>query len=289
MNLASVRYDGRSFAARVEGHSVQLLDATDLGELLARPGGVESARTADAQGEVGWAAVTPLPVVPRPGKVICIGLNYVKHIEEVGQTRPEYPTVFAKYARALIGDRAPIMLPMSSSKVDWEVELVIVIGRPARHARPREAAAAIGGFAVGNDISARDLQNRTSQWLQGKTCEATTPVGPWMTTVDVTGPQPDLEISCTVDGAERQRSRTSDLLFKPVDLVAYLSDIVTLDPGDLIFTGTPAGVGQGMSPPVFLSEGQTVASTIQGIGALVNTCVAEDLLSAAGPGVMEGH
>ena len=211
-------------------------------------------------------------LVPRPAKVLCIGLNYVKHIQEVGAAQPEYPTVFAKYARALIGDGEPIMMPSISTRVDWEVELVIVIGRPARNVDANQAAAAIAGFTVGNDISARDLQGRTSQWLQGKTCESTTPVGPWMATADETGVAPDLAISCAVDGVERQNSRTSDLLFKPVDLVVYLSQILTLDPGDLIFTGTPGGVGQGLVPPVFLEAGQTVTSSIEGIGTLTNRC-----------------
>jgi acylpyruvate hydrolase len=211
-------------------------------------------------------------LVPRPPKVLCIGQNYLKHIEETGSTRPDYPTVFAKFTRALIGDGDSIILPSISSRVDWEVELVVVIGREVRDAGAEEAAAAIGGFTVGNDISARDLQGRTSQWLQGKTCEATTPVGPCMTTTDVTGVEPDLAISCAVDGVVRQQSRTSDLLFKPVALVEYLSHIITLDPGDLIFTGTPGGVGQGMSPPVFLQEGQTVTSSIESIGSLVNRC-----------------
>jgi acylpyruvate hydrolase len=210
--------------------------------------------------------------VPRPSKILCIGQNYLKHIEETGGTRPECPTVFAKFTRALIGDGDFIMLPSISSRVDWEVELVVVIGREVRDAGPEEAAAAIGGFTVGNDISARDLQGRTSQWLQGKTCEATTPVGPCMTTTDVTGTEPDLAISCAVDGAVRQQSRTSDLLFKPVALVAYISHILTLDPGDLIFTGTPGGVGQGTVPPVFLQDGQTVTSSVEAIGSLVNRC-----------------
>jgi acylpyruvate hydrolase len=163
-------------------------------------------------------------------------------------------------------------LPSISQRVDWEVELVVVIGREVRNAESQEAAAAIAGFTVGNDISARDLQGRTSQWLQGKTCESTTPVGPYMTTTDVTGVEPDLAISCAVDGVVRQDSRTSDLLFKPVELVMYLSRVITLDPGDLIFTGTPGGVGQGMVPPVFLEEGQTVTSSIEAIGTLVNRC-----------------
>ena len=158
---------------------------------------------------------------------MCIGQNYLRHIEETGATRPEYPTVFAKFARALIGDGEPIVLPSISDRVDWEVELVVVVGREVRNADAEAAAAAIAGFTVGNDVSARDLQSRTSQWLQGKTCESTTPVGPCMTTADVTGTEPDLAISCAVDGVVRQDSRTSDLLFKPVDLVRYLSHILT--------------------------------------------------------------
>jgi len=274
VRLATMSYEGRTHAARLEGDQVALLEPTDVGALLAMPGGVDAARDATAVSTVPNSAVATKILVPRPAKVFCIGQNYIKHIQETGATPPEYPTVFAKYTRALIGDGDPIMLPAISSKVDWEVELVVVIGKEVRNAGPAEAAAAIAGFTVGNDVSARDLQGRTSQWLQGKTCEATSPVGPSMTTTDETGAQPDLAISCAVDGVVRQDSRTSDLLFKPVELVAYISQFITLDPGDLIFTGTPGGVGQAMSPPVFLQEGQTVTSTIEGIGELVNTCKA---------------
>jgi acylpyruvate hydrolase len=256
----------------VEDDHVELLEAPDLGALLAGTGGMAAARSAPAVAQVPRGAVVTRALVPRPSKIVCIGQNYLRHIEETGATRPEYPTVFAKYTRTLIADGDDIMLPAISDRVDWEVELVVVIGREVRNAGPEEAAAAIAGFSVGNDISARDLQGRTSQWLQGKTCEATTPVGPSMTTTDVTGVEPDLAISCAVDGVVRQSSRTSDLLFKPVDLVAYLSRILTLDPGDLIFTGTPGGVGQGMVPPVYLHEGQTVTSSIESIGSLVNRC-----------------
>jgi len=272
VQLATVRYGERTYAARVGDDHVELLEPTDVGALLAMPGGVEAARTATAASRVPKDAVAVRALVPRPPKVLCIGQNYLRHIEETGATVPDYPTVFAKYTRALIGDGDPIMLPSISQRVDWEVELVIVVGRPVRNAGAEEAAASIAGFTVGNDISARDLQSRTSQWLQGKTCESTTPVGPCMTTPDVTGVEPDLAISCAVDGVVRQDSRTSDLLFKPVELVMYLSRIITLDPGDLIFTGTPSGVGQGMVPPVFLQDGQTVTSSIEAIGSLVNRC-----------------
>jgi acylpyruvate hydrolase len=272
--LATVRYEGRTHVARWEDDAFELLAAPDLGALLREAEGIETARSAPATVRVPKDAVTVHALVPNPAKIMCIGQNYMRHIEEVGAEPPEYPTVFAKYGCALIADGEPIMLPAISKRVDWEVELVVVIGRAARNAGPDQAAAAIAGFTVGNDISARDLQGRTSQWLQGKTCEKTTPVGPCMTTTDVTGVEPDLAIECSVDGEVRQQSRTSDLLFKPVELVSYLSHIVTLQPGDLIFTGTPAGVGQGRVPPVFLSEGQTVTSTIESIGSLVNHCQA---------------
>jgi acylpyruvate hydrolase len=273
MRLATVGYNGRTHAARVGDDHFDLLAAADVGELLSLPGSWREAQDAVPTSRVAREGVVMCTLVPRPSKVLCIGLNYVKHIEEVGATPPEYPTVFAKYARALIGDGEPIVMPSISRRVDWEVELVVVIGREARNVQAEEAAAAIAGFTVGNDISARDLQGRTSQWLQGKTCESTTPVGPWMVTSDDIGVAPDLAISCTVDGIVRQSSRTSDLLFKPVDLVVYLSQILTLDPGDLIFTGTPGGVGQGLVPPVFLEAGQSVTSTIERIGSLSNRCV----------------
>jgi acylpyruvate hydrolase len=274
VQFATVWYGERTYAARVGDDHFELLEPPDLGALLAMPAGVEAARTAPATSRVPKDAVSVRGLVPRPPKVLCIGQNYLLHIQETGATVPEYPTVFAKYTRALVGDGDPIVLPSISQRVDWEVELVIVIGRETRNAEAQEAAAAIAGFTVGNDISARDLQNRTSQWLQGKTCESTTPVGPCMTTTDVTGVEPDLAISCAVDGVVRQDSRTSDLLFKPVELVMYLSRVITLDPGDLIFTGTPNGVGQGMVPPVFLEPGQTVTSSIEAIGSLVNRCSA---------------
>lgn len=272
MQLATVLYGERTYAARVGDDHFELLEPNDVGALLAMPGGVEAARTAAATSQVGKDAVTVRALVTRPPKVLCIGQNYLRHIEETGATVPDYPTVFAKYTRALIGDGDPIVLPSISQRVDWEVELVVVIGQEVRNAEAEQAAAAIAGFTVGNDISARDLQGRTSQWLQGKTCESTTPVGPCMTTTDITGVEPDLAISCAVDGVVRQDSRTSDLLFKPVELVMYLSRVITLDPGDLIFTGTPGGVGQGMVPPVFLAAGQTVTSSIEAIGSLVNRC-----------------
>lgn len=236
-------------------------------------------RPAPADGrDVDVAATRLLPVVPRPEKFICVGLNYRTHILEMGRELPSYPTLFAKFGRALIGARDPIVLPAESSLMDWEAELGVVIGRPVRRASPEQARAAIGGYTVVNDVSARDWQGRTSEWLQGKSWEATTPVGPWLALAESVDPgrtgAPDLEVRCTVNGEVVQRARTSDLVFSPWELVAYVSTLVTLVPGDIIATGTPAGVGAAMRPPRSLHPGDVVVTEIEGIGACSNECVA---------------
>ncbi|GAA1738113.1 fumarylacetoacetate hydrolase family protein [Luedemannella helvata] len=273
MRLGTIRHDGRTVAVRDEGEAVVLLDAPDVGTLLATDDWAERAATHDGP-RLPAAGLTFDAPVPQPGAVFCVGLNYRTHIEESGEQVPAYPTLFGKLARTLIGPHDDIQLPAGEDRlVDWEAELVVVVGRAVRHADPATAAAAIAGFTVGNDISVRDYQRRTSQWLQGKCFEATTPVGPWLRTVDETGPAPDLAISCAVDGDVKQASRTSDLLFGPAELVGYLSRIVTLRPGDLIFTGTPGGVGQSRTPAEFLHAGSIVETTIEGIGSLRNTCV----------------
>jgi acylpyruvate hydrolase len=273
LRLATIRHEGRTFAAEINGESATLFDAIDVGELLRRN---EEETTSPARvAEVPTATARFAPLVLHPSKIICVGLNYKAHIEEMGEEAPEFPTLFAKFADALIGASDEILLPHVSTSVDWEVELVAVIGKTVRHADEAAAADSIAGFTVGNDISARDFQSRTSQWLQGKTFANTSPLGPSLVTADELGAFPDLEIRCEVDGEVKQHSRTSDLLRSPAELVAYISAVVPLRPGDLIFTGTPGGTGQGQVPPVGLAAGQSVASTIEGIGALLNPCVAE--------------
>ncbi|MGH3204651.1 MAG: fumarylacetoacetate hydrolase family protein, partial [Streptosporangiaceae bacterium] len=215
------------------------------------------------------------PVVPRPGKIICVGLNYRAHILETGRDLPEYPTLFAKFADTLTGARDDLVLPSVSEKVDWEVELGVVIGRPVYRATAAEAEAAIAGYTVVNDVSMRDWQRRTLQWLQGKMFERTTPAGPYLVTADEVGSAPDLEVRCEVDGVVMQQSRTSDLLFGAAEIVAYASQAVTLRPGDLIATGTPGGVGNARKPPVYLQPGNVLRTWIEGLGECVNQCVAE--------------
>jgi len=213
------------------------------------------------------------PLLPQPSKVLCVGLNYRAHIAETGRDLPQYPTLFAKFAQTLLGARDDLVLPAVSDRVDWEVELGVVIGRAIYRASRDEAAAAIAGYTVTNDVSMRDWQNRTLQWLQGKMFERSTPVGPYLVTGDEVGDAADLEVRCEVDGTVMQRSRTSDLLFGPAEIAAYASQAITLLPGDLLLTGTPGGVGNARKPPVYLQPGQTLRTVIEGLGECVNQCV----------------
>jgi acylpyruvate hydrolase len=210
--------------------------------------------------------------------VVCVGLNYRTHIQEMGRDLPEYPTLFAKFADTLIGATDDIQRPGETDAFDWEVELAVVVGTQVRRAVGPEAEAAIAGFTVLNDITARDWQFRTREWLQGKNWDSTTPVGPWLVTPDELpgGVRPALGVRLLVDGEEMQSADdTGDLLFDPVTLVEYVSTMVTLRPGDLIATGTPGGVGHARRPERYLLGGETVVAEIDGIGRLENLVVKE--------------
>ena len=272
MRLATIRTEGGTTAARLDGDVLVPLDAADVGEVLAA-GGLGRPRAGAAP--VPAAEADFAPVVPRPGKIICVGLNYRAHILETGRDLPEYPALFAKFADTLTGARDDLVLPSVSEKVDWEVELGVIIGRPVYRATAAEAEAAIAGYTVVNDVSMRDWQRRTLQWLQGKMFERSTPAGPYLVTADEVGSAPDLEVRCEVDGVVMQQSRTSDLLFGAAEIVAYASQAVTLRPGDLIATGTPGGVGNARKPPVYLQPGNVLRTWIEGLGECVNQCVAE--------------
>jgi acylpyruvate hydrolase len=188
---------------------------------------------------------------------------------------PEYPTLFAKFAETLMGANDDLAIPAVSEKVDWEVELAVVIGTPVYRAGTAEALAAIAGYATSNDVSMRDWQRRTLQWQAGKMFEHSTPVGPYLVTPDEVDHGSDLEIRCEVDGVVMQQARTSDLLFTPADIVAYASQAITLRPGDLLLTGTTGGVGDARKPPVYLQPGQVLRTYVEGLGECVNHCVAE--------------
>jgi len=271
MRFVTIRTAGGIRAARLEGDEGIELDAPDVAAVLAD--GIQSVAEATGAERVPLSRVDLAPVVPNPSKIICLGLNYKSHITEMSGELPSHPTLFAKFASALTGARDPLPIPSASNAVDWEAELGIVIGRRVRNVRGDEARDAIGGYTIVNDISMRDWQWRTTEWLQGKTWEACTPAGPAVVTPDEVDHAADLLLRCEVDGEVVQEARTSDLLFKPVDIVEYVSQVCTLEPGDLISTGTPAGVGAGRQPPKFLTPGNVVRTSIEGLGELVNECV----------------
>jgi acylpyruvate hydrolase len=272
MKLATIRTADGTAAVRLDGARAVETGAPDVAALLRRPDWRTYAAAAD--GPVHDAAALDLaPVVTTPAKIFCVGHNYRTHIAEMGRELPSHPTLFAKFANTLLGARDDIVHPDETEQLDWEAELGFVIGAPLRRATKEEAAAAIAGYTVVNDISMRDWQWRTPQWLQGKAWEASTPVGPWLVTGDEIDDAADLEIRLEVDGQVMQRSRTSDLLFDPADVAAYISRFTTLEPGDLIATGTPGGVGAARDPKVFLAPGQVVRTVVEGLGECVNTIV----------------
>jgi acylpyruvate hydrolase len=267
MRLATIRMESGTSAVRIDADEAVECGAPDVGALLAA--GQWRARAAAADGpRHPVAELSYAPVVPRPSKIICVGLNYRTHIIEMGRDLPEYPTLFAKYPEALIGAFDPLMLPAESDRVDWEVELAVIVGRRVRHADAGAAADAIAGYSIINDVTLRDWQYRTTEWLQGKTFEATTPFGPHLVTPDEIAP--DAKISCLIDGELMQDSTIADLLYGPADLVAYISTILTLNPGDVIATGTMGGVGHARKPPRYLQSGETLVARIEGVGETVN-------------------
>ncbi|MQY33804.1 hypothetical protein SRB17_17690 [Streptomyces sp. RB17] len=272
MKLATIRTADGTRAVRLDGEVLVDLGYSDLGELFAeadwRSKAAASGTTYPVQG-AGFA-----PVVPNPSKVVCVGHNYTNHIKEMGRELPDHPTLFPKFAETLLGAGDDIVKPAETDALDWEAELAVVIGEQVRRADEQQAADAIAGFTVMNDISVRDWQFRTIEWTQGKIWEASTPVGPYVVTPDEAGGvRPALEVRTVVDGQVMQRDDTGTLLFDPVFLVRYISTVITLRPGDIIATGTPAGVGNARKPQVFLSPGQTVVTEISGLGACTNKVV----------------
>ncbi|HEX2381341.1 MAG TPA: fumarylacetoacetate hydrolase family protein [Acidimicrobiales bacterium] len=270
MKLATIRDGSRTLAVRIDGDEAIELGAADVGAVLRRDGWQSWAASADGARRT-VDALDYAPLVVRPDKIVCVGLNYRNHILEMGRELPEHPTLFAKFTSSLIGANDEIVLPAVSATVDWEAELAVVIGGRARHVSEREAVGAIAGYSVLNDVSVRDFQYRTLQWLQGKTFEHSTPVGPWLVTRDES-PGPDREITCEVEGELMQKADTADLVFGPAALVSYISSILTLEPGDIIATGTPGGVGAARDPQRFLQDGETVVTQIAGVGELRNVC-----------------
>lgn len=279
MRLSTVRTsDDRTTAARREGDELVLLPYRDVGELLLS-GEDWPKRAADHSGErISAEGADLATLIPHPNKIVCLGLNYASHIAEMGRPTPQHPTLFAKYDGALIGSQDRVHMPAVSDQLDWEAELGVVIGQPGRNLTVDEALEYVAGYTVINDVTVRDWQHRTREFLSGKTFEATTPVGPDLVTPDeLPEGASGLRIGCSVDGEVMQESDTADLIFDVASTVAYLSTIISLTPGDLIAMGTPGGVGAGRDPKVFLTPGQELRTWVEGIGELHNVIVRDSL------------
>jgi 2-keto-4-pentenoate hydratase/2-oxohepta-3-ene-1,7-dioic acid hydratase in catechol pathway len=226
-----------------------------------------------------------LAPIPRPPKLICIGLNYRDHAAETKMEIPTVPTIFNKFTNVVIGPGDPIVLPKASSRPDYEAEFAFVVGRGGRHIPASRAMEHVYGYTMVNDVSARDFQMATSQWLIGKTFDTFAPMGPWLVTADEIADPHALDISLEIvsrdivsgeSGTERlQHSNTRELIFKIPELIEYLSTVVTLEPGDVVSTGTPAGVGFARKPPRYLKPGDEVVIRVEGLGELRNPCIPE--------------
>jgi 2-keto-4-pentenoate hydratase/2-oxohepta-3-ene-1,7-dioic acid hydratase in catechol pathway len=225
-------------------------------------------RLADSAPDIPLADVRLLAPVSRPGKILAIGLNYGDHIKETGQQTPPHQIWFTKAATSINAPFDPIELPMASEQVDYEAELVVVIGKRCKHVAAERAPHVIFGYCAGNDVSVRDWQLRTSQWVLGKSFDTHAPIGPWIVTPDEIGDPHSLGIRCFVNGEQRQSSNTRYLIFNVFDQIVHLSNAMTLEPGDVVFTGTPGGVGLAMKPPQWLKVGDKVRVEIDRIGAI---------------------
>jgi 2-keto-4-pentenoate hydratase/2-oxohepta-3-ene-1,7-dioic acid hydratase in catechol pathway len=217
-----------------------------------------------------------LPPVPRPGKLICIGLNYRDHAAESNMKIPERPVVFSKFTSCVIAPEEPIVLPATSSQVDYEAELAVVIGRRAKNVAKESALDYVLGYTCFNDVSARDFQFADGQWQRGKSCDTFGPMGPFIVTTDEVPDPQKLDIKLRLNGKTMQDSNTDQLIFGVRELIAFLSETITLEPGDLIATGTPAGVGFARKPPVYLQDGDVVEVEIEKVGTLKNKVLAAE-------------
>lgn len=232
-------------------------------------------RAASRKADAPLSAVKLEAPVPRPGKILAIGLNYADHIEESGQKTPEQQVWFCKHVTSVNAPFAPVQMPKVSMLLDYEAELVAIIGKRAKHVPKDKAHEIVFGYAAGNDVTVRDWQFKTPQWMLGKSFDTHAPFGPWIVTSDEIGDPHALGIRAFVNGEKRQESNTKHLVFNVFDQIAHLSQAMTLEPGDIIFTGTPAGVGAAMKPPQFLKIGDVTRIEIDKIGAIEAIVAAE--------------
>jgi acylpyruvate hydrolase len=272
MRFASVLHDGKPMAVAIEGDQAIPLDGIrELG--VETPSSILRDPPLDRSSALPVQAVHRRAVVPKPPKVICVGHNYAAHIEETQRERPDYPVFFTKFATTLTGPHDDIPLPPESEAIDYEGELVVVIGEPGRRVPREHALEHVAGYSVANDISMRDYQYRTHQFLQGKAWDASTPVGPDLVTLEeITEP---LTLQTFVNGERTQDTTTDLMVFDVPTLVSAVSEFTALEPGDLILTGTPGGVGYRREPKLLLGDGDVVVVEVGQVGRIENRCVAE--------------
>jgi acylpyruvate hydrolase len=279
MRIVSFRRDGKISYGWLEGDELADLPGLDpqlppaLNDAL--PTLRDYVPPAGTRKTVSLSDVTVLPVVPSPQKIICIGVNYADHAAETGQAPPPYPTVFAKFANTLAASGDPIVLPPASTMPDYEGELAVVIGRPGRQIAEQDALDYVAGYTAFNDVSARDFQGHTSQWTMGKSPDTFGPLGLALVTADEIPDPQKLELRTTVNGEVLQQASTADMVFTVRQLIAYLSQTMTLLPGDVIATGTPSGIGAARTPPRFLRPGDSVVISIDGVTELTNPVIEE--------------
>lgn len=279
MRLISFRHgDGTVSYGTTDGETV--LDAgaelrgrfADLRAVLAA---CETAALDGVGSALSLTEVTLLPPIPAPEKILCIGLNYLPHILESGRTKPEYPSIFTRYPASVVGHGTPIERPRASREFDYEGELAVVIGRAGRHIAAGDAWAHVAGYSAFNDGSIRDYQNHTTQFWPGKSFERSGAMGPWIATPDEVGDITAQTLTTTVNGNVEQETGIADLAIGIPELIAYASTVITLQPGDVIATGTPGGVGRYRDPQLYLEPGMTVEIEITGVGRLVNPVIDE--------------
>ncbi len=241
---------------------------------VVRDAGTDPTRLAPGPRIGALGDVVLVAPVPRPGKVICVGRNYAAHAAETGSAVPDRPQLFAKFANTIVGPGDDVVHPTITAALDYEAELVAVIGRTATRLPESRALDVVLGYTCGDDISARDLQFGDTQWLRGKSLDSFAPIGPWIVTADEIPDPQVLGIRALVNGEVRQSDTTANMLFSVARIIAFITEAITLEPGDVVFTGTPPGVGHAMSPPCYLAVGDTVRVEIDGIGAIEHRIVA---------------
>ncbi|CAN5437007.1 fumarylacetoacetate hydrolase family protein [soil metagenome] len=285
MKFTTFTTNGKTRLGVIDGDAVIDLNTAqpqvpaDMREaLLAGVDLAAAAKAAIASGaaKVPLSSVTLAPMIPQPGKIICLGLNYFDHAKEGGRDKPEYPWFFLRCASSLVAPNADALLPKVSERFDYEAELAVVIGKKAKHLSQADALSCVFGYTCFNDMSVRDYQKKTPQWTIGKNFDATGGFGPTLVTADeLPAGATDLKIQCRLNGNVMQDANTNDMIWGVAETIALLTECMTLEPGDVIVMGTPAGVGQARKPPVWMKAGDTVEIDIERIGVLTNKIVAE--------------